>query len=122
MSQYFLKSNDGKQIVLGEKTGPIRVRIGKNIKEPSLTSVLVAYTAELLQKYGFDHEPNWDEYQKIPEAVCQNDLVTKTEFSEVEALCAKAWLQAKPRDNSGLTDLGKKVVASMRAAKAYAQR
>lgn len=121
MSQYCFESNNGKIITIGKKAGRIKVLIGKNTKELSSTSALIAYTAKLFQKYGFDHEPNWDEYEKIPEAVRQKDVL-KTDFSEVEDLCAKAWLQAKPKDNSGLTDLGKKVVASMRAAKAYAQR
>lgn len=120
MSQYFFRTNSGEQITLGEKPNLIKVKIHDDTPAPTPASLIVDYTADLFRKYGLDHEPSKTEYDTIAAAICQSDVLHW--FSSVKKLCHQAYYQAKSSDGTGLTAYGKKVVASMRAAKKYAQR
>ena len=104
----------------------IRLNDGNNLKlelsyKYTLSSAVVDYVAEHMRQHR--RKFTGKELLRAPWMIPQGTILARTQFCSLEELANKAWLQAKPKDNSGLTDLGKKVVAaSMRAAKAYAQR
>ena len=123
MSQYLFVANNGKQITLGEKSNLIKVKIHDDAKAETPTSLTIAYTAELFRKYGLNDVPTLEEYKDIPEAIDPGSILTTTEISDMEKdLFDRVLRRIRPSDGTGLTAYGKKVVASMRAAKKYAQR
>lgn len=123
MSQYFFRTNSGEQITLGKKSNLIKVRIHDDAKAETPTSLIIAYTAELFRKYGLNDVPTLEEYKDIPEAIDPGSILTTTEISDMEKdLFDRVLRRIRPSDGTGLTAYGKKVVASMRAAKKYAQR
>lgn len=124
MSQYLFVTNNGKQITLGEKSNLVKVRIHDSTPEaPTPTSLVIDYTAELFRKYGLNDVPTLEEYKDIPEAIDPGSILTTTEISDMEKdLFDRVLRRIRPSDGTGLTAYGKKVVASMRAAKKYAQR
>lgn len=108
MSKEFIRLNNGEKLEL------------KLSYRYTLSDAVVDYVAKHMKRHK--RKFTSEELLRAPWMVPQSIILVKTQFCSLEELSDKAWLQAKPRDNSGLTELGKKVVASMRAAKAYAQR
>lgn len=123
MSQYFFRTNSGEQITLGKKSSLIKVKIHDDTPAPTPTSLVIDYTAELFRKYGLNDVPTLEEYKDIPEAIDPGPILTTTEISDMEKdLFDRVLRRIRPSDGTGLTAYGKKVVASMRAAKKYTQR
>lgn len=116
--------NNGSTLTLGKEDKSIRVVIHDDIKAETPTSLTIAYTAELFRKYGLnDVPPTLEEYKDIPEAIHPGSILTTAEISDMEKdLFDRVLRRIRSSDGTGLTAYGKKVVASMRAAKKYAQR
>ena len=115
--------NNGSTLTLGKEGKNIRVVIHDDTKAETPTSLTIAYTAELFRKYGLNDVPTLEEYKDIPEAIYPGSILTTTEISDMEKdLFDRVLRRIRSSDGTGLTAYGKKVVASMRAAKKYAQR
>lgn len=115
--------NNGSTLTLGKEGKSIRRVIHDDTRAETPTSLIIAYTAELFRKYGLNDVPTLEEYKGIPEAIDPGSILTTTEISDMEKdLFDRVLRRIRPSDGTGLTAYGKKVVASMRAAKKYAQR
>ena len=95
MSEYYFKTNDGRQITLGEKSNLIKVKIHDSTPAPTPTSLVIDYTADLFRRYSLNSVPTPEQYKAIPEAICPSDILVKTEISDLKDLIGKAWFQVE---------------------------
>ena len=88
------KLNNGSVITLGKKSNYIKVVIHDDTEMETPTTLLITYTATLFKKLGLTRRPTFNEYQAIPQAVCQSDATTKAEgIHRVKYLIDKAWYE-----------------------------
>ena len=68
--------NNGNTITLGKKSNYIEVIIHDDTEMETPTTLLITYTADLFQKAGLTRKPTFDEYNAMPRAVCQSDVLS----------------------------------------------
>lgn len=87
--------NNGSTLTLGKESKNIRVVIHDDTKAETPTTMVTDYTAKLFAEAGFTRKPTFDEYKAMPRAVCQSDILIRTEFCCVGELVEKAWQAMK---------------------------
>lgn len=95
-----LTLNNGSSLTLGKENRNIRVIIHDDAKAETPTTMITDYTAKLFREVSLTRKPTFDEYKAMPRAVCQSDILTKTEFCCVGELIEKAWQAMKMRPAS----------------------
>lgn len=83
--------NNGKSIPLGKEEKNIRVVIHDDVKAETPTSLAIAYTTRLFKELGLTEKPDFEGYKRLAEAICQNDVLTRTELCSIGELVDKAW-------------------------------
>lgn len=91
MSQYLFVTNNGKQITLGEKSNLIKVKIHDDAKAETPTSLAIAYTTRLFKELGLTEKSDFKKYKSLAKAICQSDIITRTELCSIGELISKAW-------------------------------
>lgn len=85
--------NNGSTLTLGKEDKSIRVVIHDDIKAETPTSLTIAYTAKVFKELGLTEKPDFEGYKSIGEAICQSDILTRTEFCSIGELIDKAWYE-----------------------------
>lgn len=87
--------NNGESIPLGKEEKIIRVIVHDDIKAETPTSLAIAYTTRLFKELGLTEKPDFTRYKSIAKAICQNDVLTRTELCSIDELVDKAWHRIK---------------------------
>lgn len=85
--------NNGKSISLGKENKKINVVIHDDTKMETPTSLAIAYTAKVFKELGLTEKPDFEGYKSIGEAICQSDILTRTELCSIGELIDKAWYE-----------------------------
>ena len=83
--------NNGKSISLGKESENIKVVIHDDTKMETPTSLAIAYTTRLFKELGLTEKPDFKKYKSLAKAICQSDIITRTELCSIGELISKAW-------------------------------
>lgn len=83
--------NNGKSISLGKESENIKVVIHDDTKMETPTSLAIAYTTRLFKELGLTEKPDFKKYKSLAKAICQSDVLTRTELCSIGELIDKAW-------------------------------
>ena len=83
--------NNGESIPLGKQEKNIRVVVRDDTKAETPTSLAIAYTTRLFKELGLTEKPDFKKYKSLAKAICQSDIITRTELCSIGELISKAW-------------------------------
>jgi hypothetical protein len=83
--------NNGKSIPLGDNGKSIRRVIHDDTRAETPTSLAIAYTTRLFKELGLTEKPDFKKYKSLAKAICQSDIITRTELCSIGELISKAW-------------------------------
>lgn len=85
--------NNGKSISLGKENKKINVVIHDDTKMETPTSLAISYTVDVFRKAGITKKPDFEKYKDLPNAICQSDVLIRTELCSIGELIDKAWYE-----------------------------
>lgn len=83
--------NNGSTLTLGKEGKSIRRVIHDGARAETPTLLAIAYTTRLFKELGLTEKPDFKKYKSLAKAICQSDIITRTELCSIGELISKAW-------------------------------